>query len=193
MKAVNIIACGPGWEAAPPLSKDYDTWGMNTSVYMRECDVGFQVHTKEAWEKSCARYKHPVDVFEHSLKGAEEQNIPIYMLDIFPYSPKTAVRYPIEEIVEEFGEPYFSCSIPFMLALAIRQKYDKIDLYGCTVFVDSEYAWEKPCIEYWIGMARGRGIQVTLHEPTHVCKTHDLKIYGYDMRYPELKHYILQH
>ncbi len=107
--------------------------------------------------------------------------------------PDAAIRYPIKEIIEEFGVAYFSCSIAYMIALAILRGYEEIDLYGCTTYAYEEYAYQKPCIEFWAGMAMGRGIDIKFHEPTHICRTHDLKLYGYCMRYEELKHKVLQH
>ena len=188
MKELVIVACGPGWHNAPDVSGDHDTWGVNDLVCERPVDVAFQLHNREQYVDVSE-----VDGFDRTMGAIRRDGIPAYMLETRLEYPETVIRYPIEQIIQRFGEPYFSCSIAYMLALAILKKYEKIDIYGCTVFQHEEYAYQKPCIEYWTGMARGSGVEVNFHQPTSICQTDDLKLYGYGMTYPQLKHVVLKY
>jgi hypothetical protein len=64
-----------------------------------------------------------------------------------------------------------------MIALAIYLKFDDIGIYGVDMAADSEYGTQRPSCEYFIGLARGRGINVYLPPETDLCKT--FYLYGY--------------
>lgn len=59
-------------------------------------------------------------------------------------------------------EPYLSSSIAYEIALAIHERFEEIHLYGVDLNTESEYAWQKPGVEYLLGVAAGRGIKVLL-------------------------------
>jgi hypothetical protein len=69
--------------------------------------------------------------------------------------------YPLDKIVKYFGSRYFTSSIAYMLALAIKRKPKQINLWGVDCEEASDYAFERPCVLYWIGQAEARGIDVT--------------------------------
>lgn len=98
---------------------------------------------------------------------------PIYQWEVNPEIPGSRA-YPIEAIRAYFGddaedaryparvESDFWGSLPWMLALAIYEGFEAIDLFW---FVVDTQCHEKqiPSVRYWIGQARGRGIRVTVH------------------------------
>jgi len=60
-----------------------------------------------------------------------------------------------------------------MMAVAILEGYDHIAIYGVDMHVDDdEYFWQRPCLETWIGFAKGRGIDVYIHPTSPVLKSH---------------------
>jgi hypothetical protein len=89
------------------------------------------------------------------------------------YSP-----YPYEQIVKEFGTDYFSDTICYMLAYAIYRGYDRIYMYGVDMMTTGEYWEEKGGVEYWIGFARGKGIEVITQKESELMKTITGKPYG---------------
>jgi len=119
------------------------------------------------------------------------QEFPIYMQEVTPEVP-SSVKYPLDEIVEscltglveinddrdETIRKYFTSSFAYMMALAIHEKFDVIELYGVDMENDTEYGYQRPCGEFWIGLALGRGIKVVLPEPCEMCKA---VLYGYDV------------
>lgn len=71
--------------------------------------------------------------------------------------------FPIEQCVKEFGWPYFTNTICYMIAYALLQKVKEIDIYGVNQAGSHEYTEERGGVEYWIGLANGRGVKMTVH------------------------------
>lgn len=90
----------------------------------------------------------------------------LYMQEAyFPFSE----RYPFEEVSATVGD-YFNSSIAYLLALAIHEGADRIGLWGVDMLDAEEYGYQRPNCEYLIGFARGRGIDVVVHETSPLCK-----------------------
>lgn len=74
------------------------------------------------------------------------------------------IRYPIETISTAHcrdGKPYLTSTLSHMLAYAIHYLPDMpIELYGFEAESNTEYAAQRPCIEYWIGYGRGLGMSI---------------------------------
>lgn len=85
--------------------------------------------------------------------------------------------YPLWDIVSEFKSDYFTNSFSYMLAYAIWLGcYKKIWLYGVDMSAQHElYRNERGGVEYWIGMAKGRGIDVEISKGSSVAQR---KFYG---------------
>lgn len=108
--------------------------------------------------------------------GMRMAKVPIYMLEKQDDIAQS-VRYPIEEITKLVGKatakptPYLESSIAYMLALAILEKVDRIGIWGVDLHCESEYAYQRPNLEYLIGLARGKGIKVFI-PPYSALLTH---------------------
>ena len=72
------------------------------------------------------------------------------------------VRYPISTITDEWcgGKAYLTSTLAHMLAYAIAFYNVPIELYGFEAESNTEYAVQRPCIEYWVGYGRGRGMSI---------------------------------
>jgi hypothetical protein len=91
--------------------------------------------------------------------------------------------YPLDKVIRYFGSQYFTNSISYMLALAIKKKAKEINLWGVDCDATGEYAFERPSILYWIGQAEARGIKVTTS--SGLSEPHFL--YGYEDLSPLIK------
>lgn len=111
---------------------------------------------------------------EHVVEGTDHQKwladapIPIYMVDRIPGIPNS-VRFPIERVMHGHLD-YFTSSVAFMIALAIQEGFKEIGLWGIDLIVGDEYFYQKPCTEFWIGVAHGKGITMTLPPTTALLK-----------------------
>lgn len=147
---------------APYHDLSWDIWGLNealtTDWFLRKQPSGwFQIHPKWDFMRSNNR-NDPA----HWKWLREPHDFPIFMQADFAEIP-AAVRYPIEEVMD-MGGMYLTSSPAMMFALGILMGYQRIGLWGIDMAADSEYNYQKPCMEYWIGIARGMGIEVVLPE-----------------------------
>lgn len=71
-------------------------------------------------------------------------------------------RLPFEQLLEKYGPYHFTSSIAWMLALAIEFKPKAIGLWGVDMAATSEYAFQRPGCQHFIGLAMREGIEVVL-------------------------------
>ena len=88
------------------------------------------------------------------------------------------VKYPLEKIITEFNTKFFTNTISYMLAYAIFLKFEKIYIYGVEVSFGAPYAQENRGIDYWIGRAQERGIEVIVPPTSHLLRTCSGTLYG---------------
>jgi hypothetical protein len=86
--------------------------------------------------------------------------------------------YPIDEVTKMFGV-YFNNTAALLLAYAMyaNPELEEIKIYGIDMSSDTEYRHQRPCMEYYIGYAKGRGIKVTLPDSCPLAYTP--YIYGF--------------
>lgn len=100
-----------------------------------------------------------------------------------PRKRASAVRVmPTEQLVATFGR-YFTNSVAWMLAHAIQEHLDgnavaTIGVYGIDMATSKEFSHERPSVEYFLGWARGAGIEIIL--PASCDLLHCANLYGLD-------------
>ena len=165
---------------------DVEIWTMNHAFVLGEekiprIDRLYEIHKKEWFLR-----KELPSAQEYWEWLTQPHDFPIYMQEVDPAIPSSA-RYPYDEIVEDIFtplkrgveiNPYFTSSVSFMLAHAIYERVDRIEIYGIEMATGTEYAYQKPGGEFMIGAAIARGIEVVLHPLSELCKA---RLYGYDL------------
>lgn len=161
--ATNTLHLVPWFDPA------FELWGLNQAhMHMkRRGDRHFEMHQAEY----VADARDP-----EYLKFLASCQIPIYMIDAREDIP-TSVRYPIESAITLAGRDYFTSSIAYMIALGIIEGFEEIHLYGINLAIGDEYTYEKPCAEWWIGLAQGRGLKVVVPQASSLLKQYAR--YGY--------------
>jgi hypothetical protein len=100
------------------------------------------------------------------------------MIEAQPDMPMT-LPYPKDWVKQQLGtHEYFTSSIAMMLALAIAEGFTTIGVYGIDLIVGREYAWEKPCAEFYLGIATAKGIDI--HVPKACALMWQDYTYGYE-------------
>lgn len=137
----------PGWEI----------WGLAWDPLPR-ADRYFEMH--QNWRNFLG---NPDDAVRHKawLAGL---TVPVMMLKAEPDIPY-ARAYPMEAVGDLigrtcFGSVYLESSIAYMMAQAMLEGAGRIGIWGCDLATGGEYAYQRPNMEYLIGLARGRGIKV---------------------------------
>lgn len=108
---------------------------------------------------------------------------PCYVLNVEEWEGliPNPVRYPLERVLEVTrGRRYFTNTFAYETALAIADGFAEIGLWGVDLAGGTlrERLVENPCVAYWVGVAEGRGITVTVPSSSTLCRQ-DL-LYGYD-------------
>jgi hypothetical protein len=163
-----IIGKANGWENAP---QEGETWGVHSLCLRRPLKMVFDMHKIEGTneERGCT--------FEEQLKIVEYVNdnkVPYMTLNKYEGIP-TSIKFPIEEMIPKYSES----SISYMIWYACYIGADEIEIYGVNMSNFDEYHEQLKSTDYWIGYARGKGIKVTVAEPTAICKG-QRGLYGYD-------------
>ena len=105
----------------------------------------------------------------HDYEELNSLGIPIVSLHHFP-EIENFEAFPYDEIVEEFGSEFFTNTVCYMVAYAIYKKYDKIRFYGIDMATEMEYRIERGGVEFWVGVAIGRGMKFENTKGSMVCK-----------------------
>ena len=114
----------------------------------------YELHPEGWWRDPSRRAKGHVPF----LKGCP---VPVYMAEVFSDIPQ-AVRLPREHLRKQID--YFTSTVAWMLAMALDelQRGDFIQLWGIDLSSKAEYHRQRTCVEFWLGVAWAKGINVQM-------------------------------
>jgi hypothetical protein len=171
---------------APVNDPSWELWAMNGFWRAATPDFGitapeerysawFDMHTLE-YSKAYGAKAGFGDAQVEWL--AKPHPFPIYMLQAAPDLPSVQ-EFPVERVVESVGRDYFTSTVAYAIALAASMSdVAEIGLWGIDLAHDTEYGDQRPCAEYHIARAEGKGIKVTTHERSALMKQRNR--YGYE-------------
>jgi hypothetical protein len=158
-----IWACSPG--------------NMNT---LPRVDLWFELHSNLLWPE-CESYGKPY------IEWLKQQKFPIYMQDRWPTAEgnmvplqqivPNATGFPMNEMVAEFGDSFFTSSFAWMMALAIMQGATEISLYGIDMASRDEYILQRPGFFFFRYQAEKRGIKVSAPHESDIMQSPALYAY----------------
>lgn len=193
VKRIAIVGCSDTKNLAPYDDPSWEVWAMNNSfVHTKRQDCWFEIHPiKEVngvfWRRELLRpgvfrfskdfRGQPVNDYMRMLADLD---VPIYMQQKWDCIPKST-PYPIQQITAKFGT-YFTNSVSYMIALAIMQIAEagakgEIGCWGVDMATGSEYGPQRPSCEFFLGIAAGLGIAITIPPQADLLKTKFL--YGF--------------
>jgi hypothetical protein len=166
---VAIVGMAPSWTRAP-FQEDWEIWRLN-EAYKIDAHYGidteeitdqwFQIH--QPWD-----FKRKLDTegeYDHLDWLKEKHSFPIYMQEKYPEIP-SSVKYPFEEICKFHGlnesTRYFTNSAAHQIAFALMKDATTIGMWGWELSSDTEMKYEKPSVEFWLGVAQGLGVEIVL-------------------------------
>lgn len=197
---VAIVGFAGTWVETPfhlPES-DMEIWGINElyKVARAHKDARF-----DRWFEVHDPYSPSKNIPEHHafLKGC---TIPLYMqrhYDEFPSS----IPYPRDEIKKFFNKNFisekdvkdinsqyaeifkkgsdfteYSNQISWMIALAIKEGFKEIYIYGVDMASNTEYSFQRSSCNFFIGYAAGHGVKILIPQGSPMCKF--AKDYGFE-------------
>ena len=173
---MNIAICGMAQHDKSEVENfDGEIWGLPWDEGRWPFfDRYFEIHPLDLLRKPEAQRR---DGYEERLKS-----LPIlYMQEAYEDIPN-AIRYPVEKVVDNLGFDYFNSSIAYLMGMALLEGADKIGIWGVDMAdlepvpgdpsYISEFAYQRPNMEYLIGLARGRGVDVYIPERSPLTKFH---------------------
>jgi hypothetical protein len=168
---INIVGRGNGMELAP----DENCWGINMIIFERDVDVHFDMHQEGLMKP------HQTERREKVIEVAKEKNTPVYSCEAIEGT--TYIRYPIEDVISEFPTGYFSNGVCYMIALALLNGVKELNFYGVNhsrISMMGEYTLQKPGVDFWLGVALGRGVKCNIHGAmAEIGRTFENRSYGY--------------
>jgi hypothetical protein len=176
---VLIVGKGPTHNSEIPYDEYDEVWVLNGSdsnnrePYTEKFDKWFDLHNFEGEDTKhivTQDYINFIDsIGDKAVLMFEHQQAP------------NATIFPHKEITDKFT-PYFTNSISWMIAYAITLGCEKLGLYGVHMAHSSEYGQQRPSCEYYIGLARGMGIEVEIQKNSTLLQSSYL--YGLDETNP---------
>jgi hypothetical protein len=180
-KRIHLLGKGAGWRDIEKVidDKDGEIWGVNDS-FLRTPQVAVTFHMHNLREFADA------DLTASSMRLTTQRankNPDMEFYSVSEYEPIPHCKaYPLEEVIDYFKVCYFGSTPDYMIALAIMRGAEELYYYGLNMTVKQEYIEQKPGMEFWTGLAMGRGIKCHLqYDHTSLLKTRDGLLYGYLM------------
>lgn len=174
--ALVILAKGDSWPDGQQIARkeNCECWGLNDCVRIPEMTMLFDLHEKERALKTSPDLP--------TLK------IPVMMQEKHLDIP-TSVKFPMNQLLNDFKVSYYNNQICQMIAFAIHtRRFKRLYLFGvdyCAVDrVEQEF--ERPCTEFWLGMAMMAGISIFISKQSNLMTYvgyHKGIIYGYTPDY----------
>lgn len=165
MKTVALVGMAGPLEDAP---QGIDIWGVNLTYrhqpnltrlyFMDMVEIGGKFHEEIA--------ALDIDVVCSAR------------LDLIPRSRP----WPLEQRLREFGITYWTSTLAYMLTDAIAEGYECIILHRLQSMKESpEYITQHACLDFWCGLAIGRGIKVIKSEGCGIAEPFPWQsaLYGY--------------
>ena len=159
---------------APWTDPTWEIWGLNR-LHSAMTDVPFRA---DRWHEMHDLRKFYENDVEHR-EWMRRFPGPIYIRpqDVGVYDIPTAQPYPVNAILEDFGDgshAYMTNSISWQVAMAIGMGFKEIALFGVDMAQDvvlgNEYRGQRPSVEFLIGYAVGKGITVHIPDGSDILK-----------------------
>ena len=193
-KKVAIVGCAETKSQAPFGDQSWEIWGVNNLyLHIPRWTRWFEIHSVmyDEIKKKWFRRMNPdlkKGTYEWSdnfrgqpvgdyIAGLAKMDCPVYMQRHWDAVPGSQ-PYPLKEVLARFPRQYFTNTISWMLALAIYEGFQEINVYGVDMAVGSEYHHQRPSCEYFLGIAEGMGLKVFIPDEADLLKTRFLYGFG---------------
>lgn len=187
---IAIIGFGPNTQAPEAIWADdsIEKWTLNHGhVLDARWDRLFEFHDRATIVAESRLHTRNVSQIETLAREAAR---PIYMRERQADVP-ASVRFPIEDWIAFHGRycekllrrPYGVSAVALMIGEAIRRLVEfsvdpgEIFLYGIELIDDEEWAHQRACVEFFVGMALGFGIRVHVPDASAVLASNGLYEY----------------
>lgn len=175
LHTVSIVAQGQSWREWVPGD---ETWAVNAMALRVPHDLLFHMDDCRVQE-SRAKLNQGIGTLVEVLRSH-----PRFITCKAYLEYAGAEVFPLQAVVKDLGRCYFNSTVAYAVAYAIYRKVKRIQLYGADFTYPNVHRAEmgRGCVEYWLGVAESRGIDVVLPETTTLFDmnvSHETKPYGF--------------
>lgn len=185
-RVVNIIGLG---STASTLPDTGENWGINVAYVHGKMDKLFFFDDWEIIDSDSSTFAtmYGITMEQYLTAHPETELISRNQMGIRGQEGQLLAevkQFPLMDAIRLSPMAYFNSTIAYVIAYAILQKVDRIRLYGFELWASSnanEYMYQRPCVEYWLAFALGRGIKVDIPYQTMLTNNQDIT-YGYKLK-----------
>lgn len=192
---IAIIGLGPSCATFFELSRRLggvsaycdEVWGINAMGDVLRCDRIFHMDDLKVQEARAAA--KPDGNIAAMVCWLRTHPGPVYTSIVRDGYPGL-VAFPLQEVLNRSGDqnggaPYFNSTAAYAVAFAIHIGVQRISLFGLDYTLPNSHHAEqgRACVEFWLGIAAARGIQITIPDSSSLmdaCATDRDRLYGYD-------------
>lgn len=187
---VAILGLGPSLEEYVNIAKRLggkhvycdEVWGINAVAGVIMCDRVF--HMDDVRIQEIRAQALPESNIARMLEWLRVHPGPVVTSRAHPDYPGL-VEFPLEAVLNHLGHDYFNSTAAYAVAYAIHIGVKKISLFGCDYTYPNAHDAERgrACVEFWLGVARARGIQIAVAKQSSLLDalhTRAERLYGYD-------------
>lgn len=193
--SVAIVGKGPYDVLAPWGQPGWEFWGLNDAPTSNGWPP-IEAHTRwfQLHNPQYMRKHYPKGIDELARHWGGERGVILYMDRHYPEYPES-VAYPktqVEELLPYSFGRYHTSSFDWMVALAIHEGFTTIHLHGVEFgafpYTAGEPISGRACLEFWMGVAAGRGVDIALGPQhmgdmfltTHMARFRSTTQYGFE-------------
>lgn len=165
------------------LGPEFSIWGLNELyryIDFPRFEAWWEIHRRDELEKDEGiKDAQGTLVWPPTLDALRQAPVPVYMLQHWDDLPPSVPFRPVKDVIERaFPSGHYQTStISWQIATAILLGFEEIHVYGVDMAQDTEYSEQRPCVEYWLGIAQGMGIRTVV--PPEADLLHVVGQYGF--------------
>lgn len=107
----------------------------------------------------------------HDPKNVDEKHMDkLYTIESPLYMQYQDIGHAIQYPFDKTERKYYSSTIGYMLALAVAEEVEEINLIGVDMADETEYRHQRANCEFWLGVAIGKGIKVNIPDESPILK-----------------------
>ena len=174
MRKIAIIAGGKGLDKCP---FDMETWVFGKTVLQEGLKRVDRIILMDDIE-TLADVQNGVISLERFKEVIKMWHSPFYCVKAYDDIPNS-IEYPLKEVSDYFETDFFTNTFSYMIALAIYEGVDEIHFYGVSQRGFWEFFEERRGMEFWLGFARGFGVDIFVEKDSSLLKNTFDKPYGF--------------
>ena len=162
-------------------------WGINAIGDVLRCHRVFHMDDLRVQEARAAA--KPAGNIAAMVRWLKTHPGPVYTSRLVPGYPGL-VEFPLEDVLNRSraangGAPYFNSTAAYAVAYAVHIGVRRLSLFGLDYTLPNAHRSEqgRACVEFWLGVAAARGIEITVPDQTSLldaCAPEAERLYGYD-------------